>query len=519
MKLYNLLAACALLSLGSCEKDFESINTNPVLSTTLDPVYLFSSAQVNTAIPVYYYQPMIVQQLITSSTGIPEGGNHNIVFDANSNITFNFLYKGSLGAVTGNAPATSVSGPVPMLVSVINQTKANTTRSNLYNMARILKAHVFMILVDTYGDVPYTQAGQGAQGINLPQYDHQQDIYDDILKELSEASQALDAGKPTESGDLFYKGNIVQWKKLGYSLLLRAAMRFSKLDANKAKQYVTAAVSGGLMQSNTDNAFIPFSSTFNNPTGSWFQATERGNIYLAHPFVDYLKTTGDPRLQVIAVKYAAPANPLATVGTENTTPADQLGMPMGYNESTIATAPGFPGKAGAGYNYSQVNRRTLGKIDIPEFFVTYAQTSLLLAEAVQKGWTSGDAGNLYKAGVKAHMDQLQQFDALATITPTVQDNYLAAHPFNAATALEQINTQYWIASFLNGPEAWANFRRSGYPALTPNPYPNADVSVKGGFIRRLPYPLREQSVNSANYQLAIQHNGADNLATPIFWDK
>jgi hypothetical protein len=96
---------------------------------------------------------------------------------------------------------------------------------------------------------------------------------------------------------------------------------------------------------------------------------------------------------------------------------------------------------------------------------------------------------------------------------------LAANPLNAATALQQINEQYWVALFLNGTEAWANFRRSGFPVLQPNSYPNADPSVKDGFIRRLPYPIREISVNSANYNEAVARMEADNLATRIFWDK
>jgi hypothetical protein len=84
-------------------------------------------------------------------------------------------------------------------------------------------------------------------------------------------------------------------------------------------------------------------------------------------------------------------------------------------------------------------------------------------------------------------------------------------------ALEQINTQYWVASFLNGPEAFANFRRSGYPALTPNPFAGKEIS--GQFIRRLTYPDSEQSVNSGNIQAAISRQGPDNLDTRVWWDK
>ena len=503
-----LVAAGLLMGAAGCDKDFEEVNKNPTLSTTIDPVYLFSNAQFSSAVITYNYQSEIVQQLITPYTGVLEGGNHNIVYDPNANSLFNAMY----------------TGPVKYLADIIDKTKSDTARSNLYNMARIWRAYVFQVLVDTYGDVPYTEAGAAyLQKINLPKYDDQKAIYEDILKELSEATKALDPAKAKETGDLFYKGDIAQWKRLGNSLLLRTAMRYTKTDVAKAKQFASAAVdpaNGGVMQSNADNARIAFNTAFNSPTGSWFQGTERANVYLAQPFVDYLKNTNDPRLGVIAVKYDDPTKPIgAGTGNEDTAAADQQGMPYGYNESTISTAPGFPGKTGAAFKYSQVNRRTLGKLDAPEFFITYAQTQLLLAEAAQLQFISGDVAAFYTAGVKANLDQMSQYDVSATIGSSQQDVYLAVNPFDPAKALEQINTQYWIASFLNGSEAWANFRRSGFPALTPNSYPGADAAVKGGFIHRLVYPVRERSVNTTSYSEAVARMGEDNLATRLFWDK
>ena len=493
---------------SSCDKGFEDVNVNPVLATSIDPAYLFSNAQFGSAIATQFYQMQIVQQINSPYTGVMEGGNHNVSYDPNSNANFNSLFL--------------QNGPVNLLTTVIAQTKDVPARSNLYNMSRIWKAYVFMVLVDTYGDVPYFEAGKAyISGINLPKYDDQKLIYDDILKELVEGTKALDASKAIEIGDLFYKGNIAQWKKLGNSLLLRAGMRYSKLDATKAKQYITTATdatNGGLLSANADNALIAFNSTFNHPLANYFQGTERGNVYLGKALVDYLKTTSDPRLRVIAVKYAVPGNPIATAGAEDTTKVNQDGMPYGYNESTLASAPGFPGKIGSAFKYSQINRRTVGKIDAPEFFITYSQTQLLLAEAAQRGWTTGDAKALYTAGVKAHLAQMAQYDVLATISEADQNAYLAANPYNAAKALEQINTQYWLSSFLNGSEAWANFRRSGYPVLPVNTYPGKDPSVKD-FIRRLVYPVREKSVNTTNYNAAVARMGADALGTAVFWDK
>jgi hypothetical protein len=297
-------------------------------------------------------------------------------------------------------------------------------------------------------------------------------------------------------------------------------MRYTRFDAGKAQQMAAAAYAGGTMQSNTDNAAIPFSSTFNNPTGSWFQSTEKANVYLGKPFVDSLQRTKDPRLGVIAVKYDNPGGVLGTTtGAEDTNPDDQIGMPFGYSDATIATAPGFPGKATTGWKYSQVNRRTLARIDIPELFVTYAQTQLLLSEAAQRGWIGFAADSLYRSGVRAHMDQMKSYDASAAIPRTAQDAFLQNNPYDPANALQQINTQYWIASFLSGAEAWSNFRRSGYPSLAPNPYPGADPAVKGAFVHRLVYPVREASSNSKSYNDAVSRSGPDNLATHVFWDK
>jgi len=97
--------------------------------------------------------------------------------------------------------------------------------------------------------------------------------------------------------------------------------------------------------------------------------------------------------------------------------------------------------------------------------------------------------------------------------------YLAAHPYDAANALQQINTQYWIATFMDGYEAWANWRRSGYPALTP--VANYPGNVTNGTIpRRFTYPLTEAGVNAANYSAAASGmTGGDKMTSRMWWDK
>ena len=156
----------------------------------------------------------------------------------------------------------------------------------------------------------------------------------------------------------------------------------------------------------------------------------------------------------------------------------------------------------------------------PTFLITYAQTQLLLSEAIVRVWASGDAALAYANAVRAHMQQLAGYGTTTTtITiPTIAiDAYLAANPFNPSKALEMINPQYWVVCFLNGPEAFANFRRSGFPVLTPNLFPGRDLKTEP-FIRRLTYPDSELNVNSEQVQVAIKRQCADVMDTRVWWD-
>jgi hypothetical protein len=227
-------------------------------------------------------------------------------------------------------------------------------------------------------------------------------------------------------------------------------------------------------------------------------------------------------LSAIAIRYkGATSGPDQTVDKATSAPTDQIGMPMGYDNGTIGASVAADGLKSF-YDYSQVDRRRMAKTSAPMFFVTAAQTQLLLAEAKFRGWiSSGTAAQYFSDGIKAHMDQLVTYDAASAVSVTARDEYLANHPLVAGREMEQINTQYWIASFLNGPEAFANFRRTGYPTLAPNPYgqPNNPDVPNGTFIRRIGYPTSELSVNTANVNAAIAIMGPDKLSTRLWWDK
>ena len=294
-----------------------------------------------------------------------------------------------------------------------------------------MRAFASMVLTDSYGDVPYSEAGNGfISGVALPKYDTQESIYTDVLKELEEATAALDAAKPLVTSDVLYAGNIASWKAFGYSLMLRAAMRLSKASPATAQQYVVKAVAGGVIQSNAGSAVIRHTTAYTNAIGAFVNGPEANNYYLAGPFVDYLKTNNDPRLKSISVRYVgAKSGPEQVAARATTDPAVQIGMPMGYDNGTIiarATADGLA----SFYDYSQMDRTRLGKIDAPCFLVTNAQTKLLLAEAVVRTWTTGDAAALYSEAIRAHMVEMTQSSTDSTIPTADIDAYIAAHPLD-----------------------------------------------------------------------------------------
>jgi hypothetical protein len=477
--------------------------------TSIDPVFQLNDAVVASSVNYgdLTYPVTIVRQMITPFTGVGSGANIN---DDNR-------------SQTGGKWNSAFSGRVKNLTDGINTTKDDPDKTNLYNMLRIWRAYTFMLLTDTYGDVPYSQAGLGyIDGTAFPEYDTQENIYSDILNELDVASGALSSSKDAVSQDALYGGNMDQWKRLGYSLLLRAAMRLSKIDESKAASFAAKAVAGGLMQSNDDNALLRHNANFRNSMGSNLNGGQDGFYYIDEEFVNYLQANNDPRLSVMAVRYVGAASnndqkDMDAAGTGDTSAGAQIGMPQGYDNTSI-----IPIVAGASlaslYDYTTLDKTRLGNPEAPSFLVTYSQTQLLLAEAIVRTWASGDAAAAYSNGIEAHMQQLSDFPGDTDVAQDDIDAYVLANPLTTGSEIELINNQYWVSSFLIGDEAWANFRRSGFPIVAPNPYPGSVLTTED-FIRRLTYPDGEFTVNKANIDVAIGRQGADILDTRVWWDK
>lgn len=532
-----LIAAfsAVLIFLGSCTKNFEAINTDPnhITGGNVNFATLFTNAQLitsgNSDGNAYedwrgnlIYSSCMIQH-ISSTTGYWNGDKY--LYSAGYNSAY---WDQNFGPITNDGNVNTNSSPIQNIVEVVNNTKTDAKQVNLYNIARIFKVFQFQRLTDMYGDIPYSQAGMGyIANVTSPQYDKQQAIYTDMLNELQDAASKLNAGAGNTLGaaDLIYGGDVSLWKKFAYSEMVRLAMRLSKVDAANAQKWVQAAVTGGVFASNADNAILKHQdaapngagSQVANGTGSVLGIIDPSSARLSKTFVDYLNATGDPRLPYLGTVVADPG---VASDKGDTVGAHQLGQPNGFDLSGGATDISHAGNWPGNQNkYSVVNRYTFARTTAPTFFLTHAETQLLLAEAAQRGWVTGtSAATYYTNGVTAAMQQLSLQAGAGPAQPAITA-YLAANPYNAGSALQQINTQYWVATFMDGYEAWANWRRSGFPALTPvAAYPG---NVTGGTIpRRFTYPLAEAGANPTNYSTAISGmSGGDKMTSRMWWDK
>ncbi|RUT71248.1 SusD/RagB family nutrient-binding outer membrane lipoprotein [Flavobacterium cupreum] len=493
------IAMVGALTLSSCDKGFEELNTNPNALTdpalksmfTLAEIYVdgqdFSNTRGNNIYAAQYVQ-------------------HFASLGGGSKYTYSSEYSGALFGETYGKGLNQIF----QLLSVTPNTPEN---SNMVQALRIMKVFLFQKLTDTYGEVPYFEAGKGyTHNIYDPKYDTQEAIYNDLLKELDEAGTALDANKAfVGNADLYYQSDVTRWKKLANSLMLRVAMRLSKVNPAKAKEYVEKAVAKGVFTSNDDSLVLkhdagPAGVKTNPITSSWVRNDLNGgesNIKFSKTFIDLLKNTNDPRLRIYAKLEA----------TGNNNPASQQGLPNEAKE--------FPG--GDKKLFSDPNTSTVLRLDAPTLIMSFAEVKFILAEAAVRGWNvGGTAQQHYENGVKAAMEVLTIFgDKVPAVTPAEYNTYITTYPFKSAGTdaqkIEQIITQKWIVLLFNGFEAFSEYRRTGYPVLVPVNDPTGET--KGTIPRRLIYDQSELITNEANYKAAIQRQGLDLMTTRIWWDK
>ena len=227
-------------------------------------------------------------------------------------------------------------------------------------------------------------------------------------------------------------------------------------------------------------------------------------VKISKTFVDYLQKTHDPRMQVYC-----------SLKDGNEDPSLQIGLPNGYDDSTIGTYPGYPGVD----KTSNFNTQVILKMDAPTIFLLASESKLLHAEAALRGWVAGDPEALFDEAVRLSMKEQEvaygEKIAEGEISAYL-DQKLFANANTVEKKLEVLGEQYWVATFMNGYESYANWRRIGYPKLIPTNYPGNESN--GQVPRRLVYATDEYTINKANVEEAIRRQGEDKVTTRIWWD-
>ena len=507
------LTLMAILTLNSCnEEELIELNVNKNASTDIDLRYLFSLGSLQVAGDRYESWRT---NLIYSSTMI----QHNATlagYWSGDKYYYNAQYSGAYWEA-------HYPGAIKTLTHVVDKTAGKPEAANLHSAAQIMRAFDLHRMTDIYGNIPYSQAGRGLDGQEFwfPKYDNQKDIYTALVSDIKAARDGFSASaRPLGQQDVLFQGDTNKWKKFANALLMRIAMRMSKVDAATARTVFTEAATSGAIDSNASNAFM--TQVLGNGGGINYNGTSLAmsnaaggggdnNAKVSKTFLDWMNKHNDPRKMIIVGGVGNPYDK----STWNTDPDAQVGLPNGYTTTTIKNIkPDFTSI----HTYSFINPNIID-LDDPTPFISYAEVQFMMAEAALKGWVSSDATTHFNNGVRAAIESWAAFGVTVPTQASISA-YIAGLGFPAANnerKLELIGEQYWAATYLNHIEAWSNWRRSGYPKLTPTNDPANETN--GTIPRRLRYYEDEAGSNPGNYKAAVAALGPDLLSTRMWWDK
>ncbi|WP_295791276.1 SusD/RagB family nutrient-binding outer membrane lipoprotein [Mucilaginibacter sp.] len=521
--IYILAGAVMLTAFAACKKDLIKNNTNPN-AVTVDK---FDANNFLTATQLYY-TGSTDNAIEVEETEIQGAGAMIQHWASTSGYFFGDKYVGApTSGGWGSFFDHTYDSTIKNAVVLYTITQGNPIYKNLHQIARIMKAMAFERITDVYGDVPYFDAGQGFnKKIYFPKYDKQKDIYADLLKEVEQATDSLDENADKPTGDLYYRyadDQIASWKRFGNSLLLRMAMRLTKVDPNTAKAYVTK-VAGKTMQSNADNAITPHGTNDPLTINRIYRGIgEDGDMQLSgqisKTFIDFLKDNADPRLPVLSYVYPDGFTPGDDPAGGSSNPDDQNGLPNGYDAGNTAhgilSYQGPPPFLGDLNLYSRPSPIIFNPT-APTLILTYAESEFLLADAAAR-WGIGNAEDHYNNGVLAAMTQYAVFGDSGVVNDGDAGQYLADNPYDPSDGLNMINTQYWACTFFDEYEAWANYRRTGFPALIPVTFTGSQSP--GAIPRRMYYSSVDKQVNTTNYNAAAAGMpGGDKITSRMWWD-
>ena len=531
------LSFAVLCGLGACTKNYLDINSNPYevdkeqMEAKDYAIASGLSAMFGTVVSTDVNTAQFTDCLLGSTQGgyyadANNGWTNTISkYNPTDNWTNVFMYSDKV---------------IPQLYSNMSNVEGISEDPLVLAILKIVKVCVLNRVTDTYGPIPYSEIG--STGKIQVAYDDQPKVYSQMFDELDEAIALLDENidrSITSTTDQVFDGTAVKWCRFANSMKLRLAMRVVYTDFVSSKglspqQLGEQAVahSVGVMQSNADNAQLSSlafgkdgnplytACMYNSPAGS----VTGGDSHAAADIICYMNGYEDPRRE----KYFSKAQ----FSGDNA--PEYVGMRRGIAIPALSTV---------GLLYSGVN--FVDGMATPLQWMNAAEVAFLKAEAVGVfGWNmGGSAKTFYEQGVRLSFEQwgvagVDEYLAGTTLPESYTDPNGGATSYSTQLSQlgvawndgaskeemqERIITQKWIANWQLGNEAWADYRRTGYPRLMPATEDgNKSLGVVDSELgaRRMPYPADEYTTNNVNVNNAVSSllKGTDNMATRMWWD-
>jgi hypothetical protein len=463
----------AVFLLASCSKNITDKNIDPKNPSTVPSYTLFTQAQLNMSntlassnVNLNIFR--LIQQYWTETTYTDES-NYDLGTRAIPDNWWNAWYRNVL---TNFQQAKTFARTDVKDAAVL---KNDTT------IIDIQQVYAFYILVNTFGNVPYTQALNTDNP--FPKYDDAKTLYYSLLDRLDKDIAALSTGAESwGTADIIYGGDVSKWVKFANSLKLKMGILIADDDAAKAKAVVEAAAPN-VFTSNDDNALFTYLSSPPNTNPIWVDLVQSGrqDFVGATTVVNLATGLNDPRVPLFFTKDVNGSYSGGVPGKGNT-------YSIFSKPGSQITAPAFPG-------------------DI----LDYAEVNFLLAEGAARGFNvGGTAESFYDKGITA---SITFWGGSATDAAAYLAQPSVAYTTAAGTWQQKIGTQAYLALYNRGFDAWTEYRRLDYPALA------TPTNALSAFPDRFSYPAKEQNVNYPNYNQASNAIGGDLVSTKLWWDK
>ena len=489
-----LFLVMLVFSFSSCTDDFEEMNTDP-------------TGVVSNSNPALHMSELFFRGITYGDLQTSTNLHHDLYAQYLSNVVAGFnttpYYIANDGWLS-NRWLRYYTIYYKLHKKILDTEELSDVNSNAANFSRIYFSYITANMSDTYGSMPYLTASSGE--VNQS-FDSQEVIFDDIFATLKSAEEGLvDSDEKFDVGeyDIVYNGDVASWKRFANSLRLRYAMRISNVDPAKAKTEAEAAMAKSLILDNSQNALLS-SDPARAGWGSYgnqrwmIENWGRGGHFVMskslEKFFQNEASVADPRQSILF--YEVENNPGVWQGKLN----GERDVPtVADNFSTLST------------DYFTSDK----KYELLEASEVY----FLLAEAKLRGWNlganDGTVQELFEKGIQASMDFVgaDASDTQAYIAALNDINVFAEADKEAI--LEKVINQKWLALFPSGPDGWAEFRRTDYPALYNIAEPDETFVKKGLFIKRCKYPNIEYTTNAEN--MPYESSTDERLDTKVWWD-